>query len=112
MNATAFQPRATIGLPREEEWDRLPWLKEEPRRAKRNLHSGWLVGLVLLIAADAVAAYWAGEASARQERMRPCSPERSGEAVPLSRDDAQAVAERISEAQRVGLEWRRPNAPY
>lgn len=114
MNATAFQPRQVTELTPVDDWDRLPWLIEEPRPIRRQLPRGLWFALIGLLTADAAASYWAGQASA-QENWSVGEMDARSAAAPtgqMSTDDARKLADRISSAQRFAFQWRRPDAAY
>src|SRR3954464_5156920 len=62
-HVAAFQPQvATAGLS-EDEWDRLPWLFDEPKLVRRG-RTGIALAVLLFLTADALASYTAGRFSA------------------------------------------------
>ena len=107
--ATALQPQFTTSAQPREEWERLPWLFDEPRRVQRR-PSGWiLAALILLATADALCAYAAGRLSMLHERaIATVSLKR----LQLSAHDTRVLAEQIATAENVGWQRRRPNAAY
>lgn len=116
-HATALEPRRENSGLSVDEWDRLPWLPDVPRPARRRRHAGLLLGLVGLAAADAGASYSLGKESVREGWILPiaASASRKGDACSAAipdGQDAQILAARISKAERVGWQLRRPNAPY
>jgi hypothetical protein len=108
--ATALQPQFMTCIPPRDEWERLPWLFDEPRRARRK-PSGWvLAALILLATTDALGSYAAGRMSVGSAWEVPTvSPDASG---PLSAAETALLAEQISTAEQIGWQRRRSNAPY
>ena len=104
-HVAAFQPRLQTTGPSAEDWDRLPWLFDEPNRAPtRGRRSVMLLAVVFAISADALASYAAGRAS---QVGVPLSPE---EGAASSGADRRALAQRMS--PDLGWYFTRPNAPY
>lgn len=103
---SAFDGRLAHAGLTQEEWDRLPWLFDEPRRRRRPLSSRLLALLVLLVAVDAIGSYAAGRASNEWTRTV-----RSQE-VALSAQDAQALARAIFAPASFGWYRKRANAAY
>lgn len=110
--ATALEPRSTPFSPPSEDWDRLPWLPEVRKPVRRRVSAAFLLSAVGLVIADAAASYGLGEYSVRQGWALPvvASPRLQTESLPPA--DTRILATRISQAERVGWELRRPNAPY
>lgn len=108
---TAFEPwLATTGLI-EEEWDRLPWLMDGPRRVRRRFGGKLLALAVLLTATDAVASYAAGARSVHDGWfVAPDLP--TDTAQVRGPTDAMALVQGISPPPGIGWVRRRPNAPY
>lgn len=105
--ATALQRQFVAWDPPREEWERLPWLFDEPKPVPRR-PSGWiLMALIVLATADALCAYAAGRLSVRYEPAIA-----SLNQLQLSADDSRVLAERIAAGERVGWQRRRPNAAY
>jgi hypothetical protein len=108
--ATALQPQFMTCIPPRDEWERLPWLFDEPGRAARK-PSGWvLAALILLATADALGSDAAGRMSVGSAWQIPTvSPDALG---PLSAAETAQLAEQISTAGQIGWQRRRSNAPY
>jgi hypothetical protein len=118
MQATALQLRSAY-LPTTEEWERLPWLFDEPKRFRRRPRAWILALIVLLIAADALGSYTAGQLSVRHGWQVPALAQTIGRDAavrasvkPLSPEDSLRLARQLSEVQKIGFQWRRPNVPY
>ena len=109
MMATALQPQFVTCIPPRDEWERLPWLFDEPKRPRRQPSHWTLVALILLTTADALSAYAAGRLSMLHDRAIVAVPL---EGMQLSAKDSRELAERIATAGRVGWQRRRPNAAY
>jgi hypothetical protein len=106
--ATALQPQFVMPRPAREEWERLPWLFDEPKRMARS-PSGWILAwLIILATADGIAAYAAGQLSVRREWATPVAS--AARLQSPSAEDSRLVAEQIVAAGRVGWQRRRPNA--
>jgi hypothetical protein len=107
--ATALQPQFTTSARPREEWERLPWLFDEPKRVRRQPSRWILVGLILFATADALCAYAAGRLSMLHgQAIAAISVHR----IKLSTEDSRALAEQIASAEGVGWQRRRPNAAY
>jgi hypothetical protein len=92
--------------PRSDEWDRLPWLTDLPRPARRRNTSAFPIGWIeLLMAAVAVGSFWAGSTSIRAEN-------RAADSAP-SRPDTSSFA--VEPLQATTLTRRHPSradVPY
>src|SRR4051794_15190201 len=99
----AFQPElATAVSP--QDWDRLPWLFDEPRPVRTRGRRGvMLLAVVLAISADALASYAAGRASGPGR-----APSHKEEGAP-SPEYPRALAQRMT--PDLGWYLTRPNAP-
>jgi hypothetical protein len=113
QSAAVFQALAPIDEPREE-WERLPWLFDEPKRVRRRL-SGWvLVFLIVFTGLDAIGSYEAGRMSVREGWFvaDDFSPRDAAILLPrMSTRETRTLARELSSQRIRGWYRRRPNAP-
>jgi hypothetical protein len=93
--------------PRGDRWDRLPWLADEPVRARRRARVPTIRWLLVLFPLDAAASYAAGRLSAGAPSVTVTEPRRLE-----SSQGAQMIAEQLMRAEDFAWQRRRPNAPY
>lgn len=107
---SVFQPRLEVAGLTDDEWDRLPWLQDEPRvRPKRRVNK--LLSLLLLLAVtDASLSYAAGRIS------DPAAPDRAvvvkAEASMPRRLDAQSFSKGLATPPDMAWYRQHPGAPY
>lgn len=118
-HVAAFQPSLATPGPTPEEWDRLPWLFDEPKRVRHCSRRPLLAALALLAAVDAAGSYQAGRLSALQGWALPSIAPAGGPGlaaplpqVALSADETRAFAQRIFAPVGVGWYRKRANAAY
>src|SRR3982751_5822458 len=114
FHATALEPRREPSGSWTEEWDRLPWLPDVRRPTRRRPRRTLLLALIGLVTADATGSYSLGKMSVEVRPIQSAVAAQKDAPVAATADraDAQRLAARISEAERIGWQLRRPNAPY
>jgi hypothetical protein len=111
-HVAAFQPQLTTAGLSEDEWDRLPWLCDEPRKALPRRRKGLATWAVLFLMADAFGSYAAGRVSGAYGSPGTSTSSIGGRREAASREGMGGFAQRISEARALGWHPMRPNAPY
>jgi hypothetical protein len=107
VDATAFEPQPVNYSPRGDQWDRLPWLVDEPVRVRRKAPVPTIRWLLLLFPLEAAASYAAGRISVHATSITVAERAR-----PETSEGAQMIAERLMRAEDFAWQRRRPNAPY
>ena len=114
--ATAFEPRSSTSDPPHDDWERLPWLRDERRTVPPRPNLALLICAIGLVTADAACSYSLGKLSVRRGWIEAASMETVNAQAPLAQppkpEEAQILAARMSKAQTIGWQLRRPNAPY
>jgi hypothetical protein len=113
--ATAFEPRLSTSDPPSNDWDRLPWLRDERSTVRRRPNAALVICAIGLATADAACSYSLGKLSVRRGWMETWFQNPIAQAPlaePPEPKDAQTLAARMSKAESIGWQLRRPNAPY